>query len=167
MDSATLDRIREQFFGFPRPRQTVVHEPGPLDIYSDAHCMDCTWVSEALERHDCETILASETPFFHKIALDCLNVEAFLHFFPALFKQSFGAEGHSISETMAWILGVDSDDWDADQSISLQMASRMNDQQKACMESYLLAVQERQELTPHYGTHLAAAIAFWSRQSDA
>ena len=166
MDIAAIEQARELFCDFRRPDRVVVHDPDPPDFDPNVHCVDCPWVSESLELHDCDRLYSSEEPFFHRIALDCLNVDAFLHFFPAMFKQSFGAEGKKISEALVWIFGVDSDDWDTDHTISQQMAPRLNSKQTASVLDFLIAVQETHDLSPHHMDQLTAAISFWSRQLD-
>ena len=163
MYTAAIEQTRDRFRDFPRPLQVVVHDPDPTDVDPKTHCIDCPWVSKSLESHDCHSLYSTEEPFFHRIPLDCLNVA----FFPAMFKQSFGAEGKKISETLVWIFGVDSDDWDNDQTISQQMAPRLNSMQMASVLDYLIAVQQAYRLSPHSVDQLTAAISFWSQQVNA
>ena len=166
MEQSVVDQTRENFREFTRPMQVVVHDPHPLDFHPDIHCVDCNWVSESLESHDCNSLFEIDDSYFRKIAIDCLNVEAFLHFLPALFKQSFGREGKELSETLAWIFGVDVDDWDSDQTISQQMAPRLNRKQKACVLQFLYDIQKFHVLSPYSANHLSNAISFWSMQPD-
>jgi hypothetical protein len=125
-----LPRLRDAFAKFTRPKLLSVHG-------DSEDCLDCASVEEMLADKDCQSLLIDPSMTFARLPLDCLNAAAFLHFFPAIARQSLEPEGQSVAESVAWILGVGADDWDTDATISQQIKPLLNDKQQQCIRDFL------------------------------
>jgi hypothetical protein len=143
---------RIQFaFSFERPSCVVIH-PGN-------ECFDCRDVADTLDGIDSNSVLETASPFFATIPIDCMTAVAFLHYLPAIARESLAPEGQSVAETVAWVLGAD--DWETDKTISEHIKPLLNTKQTQLIRE-LLTAYTRLRFSPHGVEQLGAALELWA-----
>ncbi len=160
---ADIIKITEAFAEFLRPKTVTVHG-GIADAHSfdcdyDAQCFDCVHAEDRFQNQDCASLLRGDTINLRQHPLDCLNADAFIHFFPAIVKQSFGPDGQSIAETVAWILGAE--EWDTDLTMTQQIRHKLNSAQCHLVREYLNDLAKL-PLSAYASEHLDMARRNWT-----
>jgi len=87
-----------------------------------------------------------------------MSADAFLHYLPAIARESFGSDGLSVAQTVTWILGAD--EWDTDLTISQQIKPQLSPQQIELIRE-LLDAFGKLNFSDHASSQLADAIKWW------
>ncbi|MEM6471870.1 MAG: hypothetical protein AAF802_20085 [Planctomycetota bacterium] len=132
--------------------------PDCVVIHAGDDCFDCPDVAEILHGTDCASTMKSVGRFFSTFPMDCMSADAFLHYLPAIARESFGTDGLPVAQTVVWILGAD--EWDTDLTISQQIKPQLSSQQIGLIRELLDAFGNL-SFSDHASGQLAAAIKWW------
>ena len=146
----TLVSRIDAVFSFRRPDCVVIH--------AGEGCFDCPDVADILAGTDCASAMKSNGRFFSTFPMDCMSADAFLHYLPAIARESFGSDGLSVAQTVTWILGAD--EWDTDLTISQQIKPKLSPQQIELIRE-LLDAFGKLNFSDHASSQLADAIKWW------
>ncbi|MDB2687402.1 hypothetical protein N9Y42_09345 [Mariniblastus sp.] len=126
-----LEQIRVAFATFERPAIVTICEP-------DGECIDCLWTDDDLRGKTSSVILDSDDLVFATLPLDCLNADAFLHYFPAIAQRSLVPSGIHAAEAVAWNLAreIHPDD----PGLTPSMKPKLSMRQLSLFQSYLVAL---------------------------
>ena len=138
-------------FSFRRPDCVVIH--------AGDGCVDCPDVADILSGTDCASTMQSNGILFSTFPMDCMSADAFLHYLPAITRESLGPDGLSVAQTVAWILGAD--EWDTNLTISQQIKPKLSPLQIQLIRE-LLDAFGKLNFSDHAANQLADAIQWWA-----